>query len=73
MMQGSRASNPNPLTYFLVWLWRHNGGQDLVEYAMLIGFLVVAAGALIPYSIASPIAHIYSVVTCYLRGTGRGS
>ncbi len=31
-----------------LWLMRDSRGQDLIEYALIVGFIAVAAGALIP-------------------------
>ena len=48
-------------------LTREDRGQDLVEYALLAGFIAVAAGALLP-GISSSISIIFSrmasVLTC---------
>ena len=40
-------------------LTRDTGGQDLVEYALLAGFIAVAAGALLP-GISTSISQIFS-------------
>lgn len=40
-------------------LWRGTTGQDLVEYALLAGFVAVAAGALLP-SISASVSTIFS-------------
>lgn len=40
-------------------LWKDTRGQDLVEYALLAGFVAVAAGALLP-GISSSISKIFS-------------
>jgi len=52
----------------LLWrtLWRlrivkDTRGQDLIEYALMAGFVAVAAGALMP-SIASSISTVFSEV-----------
>jgi Flp pilus assembly pilin Flp len=37
-------------------------GQDLVEYALLAGFLAVAGGSLIPWAAKGPLADIFSKV-----------
>jgi pilus assembly protein Flp/PilA len=41
--------------------WKDTRGQDLIEYALMAGFVAVAAGALMP-SIASSISTIFSKV-----------
>jgi Flp pilus assembly pilin Flp len=39
---------------------RNTQGQDLIEYAMLAGFVAVAGGALIPWGATGPISSIFS-------------
>ena len=39
--------------------WRDTRGQDLVEYALMAGFVAVTAGALMPGG-ASEISEIFS-------------
>lgn len=43
-------------------IWRDTQGQDMVEYALLSGFIAVAAGASIP-PIAEDVSIIFSKVT----------
>jgi Flp pilus assembly pilin Flp len=45
--------------------WQETPGQDLVEYALMAGFVAVAAGALFP-PVATSISTIYSRITCLL-------
>jgi pilus assembly protein Flp/PilA len=40
-------------------VWKDTRGQDLVEYALLAGFVAVAAGALLP-GISTSISTIFS-------------
>ena len=42
-------------------LHRDRRGQDLIEYALMAGFVAVSAGALLP-SIATSISSIFSSV-----------
>jgi len=42
-------------------LRQNNRGQDLIEYALMAGFVAVAAGALMP-SVAGSISTIFSQV-----------
>ncbi len=46
-------------------LGRDNRGQDLVEYALLAGFIAVAAGALLP-GISTSISVIFSRMSSVL-------
>lgn len=42
-------------------IWKDRRGQDLIEYALMAGFVAVAAGALMP-GVASSINLIFSQV-----------
>jgi pilus assembly protein Flp/PilA len=42
-------------------VWKDNRGQDLIEYALMAGFVAVAAGAIMP-GVASSINVIFSQV-----------
>ena len=46
-------------------LWKDTRGQDLVEYALLAGFIAVAAGALLP-TISTSISTIFSRMSSML-------
>jgi Flp pilus assembly pilin Flp len=39
---------------------RNESGQDLVEYALIVGFIAVACAALIPYTASSSMREIYN-------------
>jgi pilus assembly protein Flp/PilA len=43
-------------------IWREDHGQDLIEYALMAGFVAVAAGAIMP-SVSSSISKIFSKVS----------
>ena len=48
----------------MVWslrIWKDTKGQDLIEYALMAGFVAVAAGAIMP-GVASSIEGIFSKV-----------
>ncbi len=47
------------LYIFLTNLVKDEQGQDMVEYALLAGFIAVAAGAVLP-GISSSISQIFS-------------
>ena len=40
-------------------IWRDEHGQDLIEYALMAGFVAVSAGAVMP-GIATSISRIFS-------------
>jgi pilus assembly protein Flp/PilA len=52
-------------TINLVWklrIWKDTRGQDLIEYALMAGFVAVAAGAIMP-GVASSISLIFSKIS----------
>jgi pilus assembly protein Flp/PilA len=42
-------------------IWMDTGGQDLIEYALMAGFVAVSAGAIMP-GVATSISTIFSKV-----------
>jgi Flp pilus assembly pilin Flp len=42
-------------------LWKQTFGQDLIEYALMAGFVAVAAGAIMP-GVSISISRIFSSV-----------
>jgi len=42
-------------------IWKDTRGQDLIEYALMAGFVAVAAGAIMP-GVASSINIIFSKI-----------
>ena len=44
-----------------VQIWKDRKGQDLIEYALMAGFVAVAAGAVMP-GVASSINVVFSKV-----------
>jgi pilus assembly protein Flp/PilA len=46
-------------------IWKDTKGQDLIEYALMAGFVAVAAGAIMP-GVATSISQIFSQVTSVL-------
>lgn len=52
----------------LIWklkIWHDTRGQDLIEYALMAGFVAVAAGAIMP-QVATSISLIFSKITTQL-------
>ena len=43
-------------------IWKDTRGQDLIEYALMAGFVAVAAGAIMP-SVATSISTIFSKIS----------
>ena len=62
------------LNQFLLRLriWKDTRGQDLIEYALMAGFVAVAAGAIMP-NVASSISTIFSEVTSVLSSASSQS
>jgi Flp pilus assembly pilin Flp len=46
-------------------VWKDRRGQDLIEYALMAGFVAVAAGAIMP-GVATSISQIFSKVSSVL-------
>ena len=53
-------------------IWKDNRGQELVEYALLAGFLVTISGAVSP-SVAATVSTVFSRVVGALDTSGGGS
>lgn len=57
----------------LAWalkVWNDTKGQDLIEYALMAGFVAVAAGAIMP-GVASSISTIFSKISSALTGASQ--
>ncbi|HLN01048.1 MAG TPA: hypothetical protein VK335_17295 [Bryobacteraceae bacterium] len=53
------------LTWRTLWrlrIFKDTRGQDLIEYALMAGFVAVAAGALMP-SVSSSISTVFSKIS----------
>ena len=48
-------------------IWKDRRGQDLIEYALMAGFVAVAAGAIMP-GVASSISIIFSKIASVMTG-----
>jgi pilus assembly protein Flp/PilA len=49
--------------------WHDTRGQDLIEYALMAGFVAVAAGAVMP-SVSTSISTIFSKIGSVLTASG---
>jgi pilus assembly protein Flp/PilA len=47
--------------FLLARVWKDTRGQDLIEYALMAGFVAVAAGAIMP-NVATSISTIFSKI-----------
>ncbi len=57
---------------FLIRAWRDRRGQDLIEYALMAGFVAVAAGAIMP-TVASNISVIFSQISSVMSAAATQS
>lgn len=58
----------------LAWtirLWKDKKGQDLIEYALMAGFVAVAAGAVMP-NVSTQITKIFTSVNTLLTQAASG-
>jgi len=44
-------------------LWKENIGQDLLEYALLAGFIVVVVAGFLPPAVMPAVSTIFSKIT----------
>ena len=56
----------------LTKLAKNNRGQDLIEYALMAGFVAVAAGAIMP-GVSTSISTIFSQVSSVLAAAASQS
>jgi pilus assembly protein Flp/PilA len=45
-----------------IQIWKDTQGQDLIEYALMAGFVAVAAGAIMP-GVTTSISKIFSKIS----------
>jgi hypothetical protein len=50
-------------------IWKDNHGQDLMEYALMAGFIAAASGFTLP-EVASGISHVLANVVAILGTSG---
>ncbi len=53
-------------------IWTDDHGQDLIEYALMAGFVAVAAGAIMP-GVASSISKIFSKISSVMSAASTQS
>jgi pilus assembly protein Flp/PilA len=53
-------------------VWKDKKGQDLIEYALMAGFVAVAAGAIMP-GVATSISTIFSKIASVMTGAASQS
>jgi len=65
-----KSSILNPI--YRLEIWRDSHGQDLIEYALMAGFVAVAAGAIMP-GVASSVSRIFSKVSSVMTAAASQS
>ena len=53
-------------------IWKDTQGQDLIEYALMAGFVAVAAGAIMP-NVATSISTIFSKIASVMTAAASQS
>ncbi len=53
-------------------VWKDTRGQDLIEYALMAGFVAVAAGAIMP-GVATSISTIFSKISSVMSAASTQS
>jgi len=53
-------------------IWKDTRGQDLIEYALMAGFVAVAAGAIMP-GVATSISTIFSKIASVMTAAAATS
>jgi Flp pilus assembly pilin Flp len=55
-------------------MWRETRGQDLLEYALIAGFVAVAAGAIFPTTLMPDVSKIFSkLADLFAQAASQGS
>jgi pilus assembly protein Flp/PilA len=60
------------MKHILINLLKDDRGQDLIEYALMAGFVAVAAGAIMP-GVSSNISQIFSKVQSVMTAANGGA
>jgi pilus assembly protein Flp/PilA len=53
-------------------IWKDSRGQDLIEYALMAGFVALAASAILP-GVGTTISTIFSKVASVMTGAASAS
>jgi len=74
LLESSRAEENKPMTKIVnaIWkmkIWKDNQGQDLVEYALMAGFLGAASAFTLP-QVAASISNILGTLVAIMAGSG---
>ena len=72
LRRGARIVTRINSLIFRMILWKDTRGQDLIEYALMAGFVAVAAGAIMP-GVADSISTIFSKIDSVMTSAGATS
>jgi Flp pilus assembly pilin Flp len=59
---GLVAGREKNMKQIVLNIWKDDRGQDLIEYALMAGFVAVAAGAIMP-QVSQNVSEIFSKVS----------
>jgi pilus assembly protein Flp/PilA len=60
------AGREKYMKQIVLGIWKDERGQDLIEYALMAGFVAVAAGAIMP-TVSTNISQIFSKVSSVMQ------
>jgi len=77
VQEKSKNEGLSMMAYWKAAAWRFfasRSGQDLVEYALVAGFVAVAAGAIFPTTLMPDVSIIFSKLDIYMsQSASQGS
>lgn len=65
-----RALGQQIALLFLPGSKQNNEAQELVEYALLVGFIAVSIAATVPYQVTAPLSTIFNKIHIHLQSQG---
>lgn len=65
-LQGEEIKREMKNLILRLQIWKDTRGQDLIEYALMAGFVAVAAGAIMP-GVSSSISVVFSKVGSVMK------
>ena len=64
------AGREKSMKQIVLNIWKDTRGQDLIEYALMAGFVAVAAGAIMP-GVSTNLSQIFSKVSSVMINANR--
>ncbi len=71
-MRGEKLVRQFKQALWRLQIWKDTRGQDLIEYALMAGFVAVAAGAIMP-NVADSISTIFSKISSVMTAAASQS